>query len=934
MKKYFNWLLALSLIVMSSCAKDELSMAQNEGMVEFSITTSIPGVIQTYSSEKGGASNVDATMYDLRYILEVWTNETPKRLAYRGYKIVDDNFATTDVTFTARLLALEYDFVFWADFVSQGTLETNAQAADLHYTTNNGSTDADIKSDPTCDPGLTAIEMKSTYGISADARDAYFAVKPVDLTQQSQIGSVTLYRPFGKYRLIATDEPEGFLAGTVITGAGAITVDYKTATFPNAFNALTGTASGATSALTTYTATAVKENAVAGGVTYTDAYVLAFDYIFASSGQPTISFDVEVKNGGTVIGQRELPNIPIQANKLTTIIGNFFTNTAMMNVIVSDPFDEGDIIETGDAIAQDITADYTLTIPKGSASLPSVTYVFTGTITSGVTISIVDEDTGAPYTGEVNIGIKNPTGASVDINLPGATVKFLGTVGNLTATTKDNTLTIIKNSAVTTLTIEKGNVEIYGTVTNLILEDAVKVTANVGSVAPANISGSAVSGSKFFWIAANAGQLRAALAFATCNDGVILTGDCYFDTTPTNPGNPGAESRQSVFLIEKDGYIFDGGGYTLKGIARNQVLLVRASGVTVKNVTVDAEDNSKSGLTVYSMSGENATATLENVKALNGKAGIIINGAKVTATGLYTAGNAWGGVNVAVGSENLGEKPEFSFDDTSAFNEAVRVWVDVPAIGYAVTPPSGWASVSVNNGTTQIFRPEGEIEISEFVHNSPGWVKNRYDVASWAGVTVAGKAAIKSTVNSTTSMSAREATYATNFYNTQGKGIAARNIGASTDWDIEAEIYISADMLTTSYKPFYIGVWGDANAYPIIAASNAIPGAADTRNYTAGAMTPLWKLYKSDGTWVDGPALTAGWHKTKMTNNGGIIEYYINDAKVGAFNAASGSYPVESVMIQNYNFTEIVANGAQEASTWPGYEFDAYFTNVKVTVRH
>ncbi|KAA6321088.1 hypothetical protein EZS27_029221, partial [termite gut metagenome] len=33
------------------------------------------------------------------------------------------DFATTSVTFSARLLAMEYDFVFWADFVDNVTTE-------------------------------------------------------------------------------------------------------------------------------------------------------------------------------------------------------------------------------------------------------------------------------------------------------------------------------------------------------------------------------------------------------------------------------------------------------------------------------------------------------------------------------------------------------------------------------------------------------------------------------------------------------------------------------------------------------------------------------------------------------------------------------------------------------------------------------------------
>jgi hypothetical protein len=247
MNKQFNWLLALVLVFMFSCSDDAFDDKQkNNEMVDFTVTTSIPIGIKTYASDNGGATNVDEGLYDLRYILEAWTKDG--RLAYRGYKIVEDNFAVTSVNFTARLLAMEYDFVFWADFVNNGTEKSEASDADLYYTTNEGEDESDIKDNPQGYAGLTAIKIKTDinpYHISNDARDAYYAKVSVDLSTTGQIDNVTLKRPFGKYRIIATDTPpDGFLVmnpnKAIIKYTEVVNSAPGTITLPGGFNALTG----------------------------------------------------------------------------------------------------------------------------------------------------------------------------------------------------------------------------------------------------------------------------------------------------------------------------------------------------------------------------------------------------------------------------------------------------------------------------------------------------------------------------------------------------------------------------------------------------------------------------------------------------------------------------------------------------------------------
>ena len=46
---------------------------------------------------------------------------------------------------------------------------------------------------------------------------------------------------------------------------------------------------------------------------------------------------------GNIIGQRSLSSIPVQENKLTTVIGNFYTNEGSIDVVVEDSFEEPEI---------------------------------------------------------------------------------------------------------------------------------------------------------------------------------------------------------------------------------------------------------------------------------------------------------------------------------------------------------------------------------------------------------------------------------------------------------------------------------------------------------------------------------------------------------------------------------------------------------------
>ena len=335
MKKILLPILALGgLLFASSCQMDEPDAGTLTGEVDFSITAGIPSGITTYAegaeafSHQGGASNLNPTEYTLRYILQVFDEDG--KVAYEEEKNPDPG-TFGGVTFDVRLLAKKYNFVFWADFVkTEGEVE--------FYNVGNSTGGYNLENISYKKEGITINDL------ATDAADAYTKVVEVDLTQASQSLSepVKLQRPFGKIRLLATDALGEY--NKQEERPGKVTVDFKNAVIPSAFNALAQKVKEeATMNAGKLTFTAVCEDASVNTTVYENSYLLGYSYIFASGEIPSYSMDVEVKGdqeGSGVIGTRSLSSIPVQANKLTTVIGNFYTNEGSIDVIVEDSFNQ------------------------------------------------------------------------------------------------------------------------------------------------------------------------------------------------------------------------------------------------------------------------------------------------------------------------------------------------------------------------------------------------------------------------------------------------------------------------------------------------------------------------------------------------------------------------------------------------------------------
>ena len=445
MKKSFLFgLLGLSM-VLASCQKQEGPALTPSG----TLTVTIPqeSVQTRAAADYGQGSHIN------RCILEVYRDD----VKYKRYvTTVSNGTATFD---NLQLVASQaYDFVFWAD------CGTESQE-DKHYNTTN----------------LTNITVKDGYAGNNDEFDAFFHAEEMTVTDAFS-KSVTLTRPFGQLNVKTNDMG---VIGQEELKPTHVTVDFVE--IPTSFNALTGEAGDP--AAVSYNAAIVDQS----------AGELTVDYIWAAPVQANLAdFSMTFLNGATEITTNDnFHNIPIRRNYKTSVSGNLLTKTGTLSVKIDPTFsDQGydesiteveDIAAANAALAAGKTNVVVAKAPESEATI-LIPKIYDADNDTRISISLPATNqtvnfvygSGSQYApATVNVSI--PTTTNVVIDLQNSTVTLNGqTYQSVTASTADNTLIIGDETTVENLTVKKGNVEVYGTLKNLVSKPGTaKVTLHV-----------------------------------------------------------------------------------------------------------------------------------------------------------------------------------------------------------------------------------------------------------------------------------------------------------------------------------------------------------------------------------------------------------------------------------------------------------------------
>lgn len=472
-------LLTISAAVMAllavSCQREETGFGLPAGEeVTVTISASVPSGGPSVKSNANPGNGDQINRCILGVYMVDGENE-PQLYGTRVYKQVTGGQATfEDVTL---LTGYDYKLVFWADNVS--TADNADLTKDNHYVTT----------------GFPKVTYNTAgghqYESSDDTRDAFYGVFELNDFSGEVQDSYTLTRPFGQLNIFTTDYDD-----IKMEALKPAKVQMAFTSIPTGLNLLTGeTTSGSVT------------GAVSDIQTITDPVVsgakqLSFDYVFAPEDQQLIINDIVMSfydaNGSQLaINAYAFPGLPVRANYRTNVSGALLTKSADLKIDISEDFAgtlEKDVYTVStlaeaetilekivnsaaqpEIISITVENQISSTDGKSSIELPAITTEvelnLQGGIASDATFTVRDVMAG---TGNGNdfIGRLVLNNASTEqqgslvINLPEGSAEVAGgSYTSVQVTTADDTFILGSDAEVGSLTINKGTVKLYGSVT-------------------------------------------------------------------------------------------------------------------------------------------------------------------------------------------------------------------------------------------------------------------------------------------------------------------------------------------------------------------------------------------------------------------------------------------------------------------------------------
>ncbi len=340
MKKLLLFMLSAMLFGVA-CQQEidyvDLTKGTNNGVI-VTLGVNVPELEATRSGEEGtvpglnsglGAiDNFDAAQkwgeHDLRYMMEIYevtegykNEESP----IKNERLVSVHNSYEPTSFKVRLIPnRKYRFVVWADFVNEGSTVENV--SDLYYDTTD----------------FNNITRKNVTAME-ESYDAYFIQKDFFVEANGLTEPLELKRPFGKVRIITTDFDEVNIGSEPTK----VTVKFFNHALSNSLDAVTGVASG--ESYNEYIEYAINKNnpytegwdSSASNMTLFADYILGGD---ETKGAQEINIEMTVwgKDGREIITRKFDTQIPLERNKLTTIVGNLLTVGTEFNITIDDNF--------------------------------------------------------------------------------------------------------------------------------------------------------------------------------------------------------------------------------------------------------------------------------------------------------------------------------------------------------------------------------------------------------------------------------------------------------------------------------------------------------------------------------------------------------------------------------------------------------------------
>ena len=453
---FYSMMAAMALLLLSACSSDdELSQGNgNEALVSFNVELS-GGMQNKAISDGTTAKNLTVHVFDENgtYLSEldktVELNEKKKSVSINLVK------------------GKTYSFLFWAS--------VNKENSPYSFGVD----------------GKTITVDYNDAKANDESRDAFLGVVKNKAVEASFEENVTLKRPFAQINFLTDDIADA--------GKNGLTIDENThssitlSKVATTLNPFTNTVGGFTEAEVIFGEAAIpalSETVTMGSAPDAKTYNYlgtAYFLVPAEGENPNAGKDQAMLNSATlkikdINGEGlKVENVPVQWNYRTNIYGSLLTATGNFNVTIVPDYDGSHnqevktkqvttVDQVDEAIQSGATEVIVTEAPKKDATI-TIPKVFEQDNETAVSISIpattaaitIEEDTQEVQSAPKEVTITAPTTSNLTINLPNSPVTLNGeSYTTVTATTADNTLIIPEGVKVENLTVNRGNVEIYG----------------------------------------------------------------------------------------------------------------------------------------------------------------------------------------------------------------------------------------------------------------------------------------------------------------------------------------------------------------------------------------------------------------------------------------------------------------------------------------
>ena len=453
---FYSMMAAMALLLLSACSSDdELSQGNgNEALVSFNVELS-GGMQNKAISDGTTAKNLTVHVFDENgtYLSEldktVELNEKKKSVSINLVK------------------GKTYSFLFWAS--------VNKENSPYSFGVD----------------GKTITVDYNDAKANDESRDAFLGVVKNKAVEASFEENVTLKRPFAQINFLTDDIADA--------GKNGLTIDENThssitlSKVATTLNPFTNTVGGFTEAEVIFGEAAIpalSETVTMGSAPDAKTYNYlgtAYFLVPAEGENPNAGKDQAMLNSATlkikdINGEGlKVENVPVQWNYRTNIYGSLLTATGNFNVTIVPDYDGSHnqevktkqvttVDQVDEAIQSGATEVIVTEAPKKDATI-TIPKVFEQDNETAVSISIpattaaitIEDDTQEVQSAPKEVTITAPTTSNLTINLPNSTVTLNGeSYTTVTATTADNTLIIPEGVKVENLTVNRGNVEIYG----------------------------------------------------------------------------------------------------------------------------------------------------------------------------------------------------------------------------------------------------------------------------------------------------------------------------------------------------------------------------------------------------------------------------------------------------------------------------------------